>query len=48
MAQKIAVVTGGMGGIGEAICMRLAQAGHRVVTTYSPGNTRAEQWMKDM
>ena len=48
MAQKTAVVTGGMGGIGEAICMRLAQAGHRVVTTYSPGNTRAEQWMKDM
>jgi acetoacetyl-CoA reductase len=48
MAQKIAVVTGGMGGIGEAICMRLAQAGHRVVATYSPGNTRAEQWVKDM
>ena len=48
MAQKIAVVTGGMGGIGEAICMRLAQAGHKVVATYSPGNTRAEQWVKDM
>jgi acetoacetyl-CoA reductase len=48
MAQKIAVVTGGMGGIGEAICMRLAQAGHRVVATYSPGNTKAEQWVKDM
>ena len=48
MAQKVAVVTGGMGGIGEAICMRLAQAGHRVVATYSPGNTRAEQWVKDM
>jgi len=48
MAQKVAVVTGGMGGIGEAICMRLAQAGHRVVATYSPGNTKAEQWAKDM
>ncbi len=48
MAQRVAVVTGGMGGIGEAICMRLAQVGHRVVATYSPGNTRAEQWMKDM
>jgi acetoacetyl-CoA reductase len=48
MAQKIAVVTGGMGGIGEAICMRLAQAGHRVVTTYSPGNTKAEQWLQNM
>ncbi len=48
MAQKVAVVTGGMGGIGEAICMRLAQVGNRVVATYSPGNTRAEQWVKDM
>jgi acetoacetyl-CoA reductase len=37
-----------MGGIGEAICMRLANAGHRVVTTYSPGNIRADQWVKDM
>jgi len=48
MAQRVAVVTGGMGGIGEAICMRLVQAGHRVVSTYSPGNTRAEQWVNDM
>jgi len=37
-----------MGGIGEAICMRLAKSGHRVVATYSPGNTKAEQWVKDM
>jgi len=48
VAQKIAVVTGGMGGIGEAICMRLAQAGHKIVATYSPGNAKAEQWVKDM
>jgi len=48
MAQKIAVVTGGMGGIGEAICMRLAQVGHKVVATYSPGNTKSDQWVKDM
>jgi acetoacetyl-CoA reductase len=48
MAQRVAVVTGGMGGIGEAICMRLAQAGHRVVATYSPGNTKAGEWLKDM
>ncbi|MGH8662301.1 MAG: acetoacetyl-CoA reductase [Burkholderiales bacterium] len=48
MAQRVALVTGGMGGIGEAICVRLAQAGHRVATSYSPGNTRADQWVKDM
>ncbi|HSQ02937.1 MAG TPA: acetoacetyl-CoA reductase, partial [Burkholderiales bacterium] len=48
MAQRIAVVTGGMGGIGEAICVRLANAGLRVVATYSPGNTRAPQWLAEM
>jgi acetoacetyl-CoA reductase len=48
MAQRVAVVTGGMGGIGEAICMRLARDGHKVVATYSPGNTKAEQWVRDM
>jgi len=48
MAIRVAVVTGGMGGIGEAICMRLAKAGHKVVATYSPGNTKAEQWVKDL
>ncbi len=48
MAQRVAVVTGGMGGIGEAICMRLAKAGHKVVATYSPGNTRSGEWLKQM
>ena len=48
MAQKVAVVTGGMGGIGEAICIHLAGAGHRVVATYSPGNTRSAEWLKEM
>ena len=48
MAQRVAVITGGMGGIGEAICMQLAKAGHKVVATYSPGNTRAGQWVNDM
>jgi acetoacetyl-CoA reductase len=48
MAQRVAVVTGGMGGIGEAICVRLAKAGHQVVTSCSPGNTKADAWLKEM
>jgi acetoacetyl-CoA reductase len=48
MAQRIAVVTGGMGGIGEAICMRLAQAGFNVVATYSPGNRKSGEWLAGM
>jgi len=48
MTQRVAVVTGGMGGIGEAICERLGKAGHKVVTTYSPGNKKADAWLKEM
>ncbi|MBX9811876.1 MAG: beta-ketoacyl-ACP reductase [Burkholderiales bacterium] len=48
MTQRVAVVTGGMGGLGEAICAKLSKMGYRVVTTYSSGNTRVEQWLKDM
>lgn len=47
MTQKIALVTGGMGGIGTAICKRLAQAGHRVVTTYSTPGKHAD-WQGKM
>lgn len=32
--QKVALVTGGTGGIGTAICRRLGQLGFRVVTNY--------------
>jgi acetoacetyl-CoA reductase len=45
---RIALVTGGMGGLGEAICVKLAALGYTVVTTYSPANTRAEQWLRQM
>ena len=37
-----------MGGLGEAICIKLAALGYKVVTTYSPGNTKASDWLKDM
>lgn len=46
--KRIALVTGGMGGLGEAICVKLAKLGDTVVTTYSPGNTRVETWLATM
>ena len=48
VSQRIAVVTGGMGGLGEAICMKLGRMGIKVVVTYSPSNKTAAQWLKDM
>jgi acetoacetyl-CoA reductase len=45
---RVALVTGGMGGLGEAICIKLAGMGYRVVTTYSPGNTKALDWLETM
>jgi acetoacetyl-CoA reductase len=48
MAQRVAVVTGGMGGLGEYICMRLADQGCRVVATHSPGNKKVAEWTAEM
>lgn len=45
--QRVALVTGGMGGLGEAICKKLYTAGHRVVTTYSPRNDHASTWLEE-
>ncbi len=38
--QKIAVVTGGMGGLGESISTKMADAGYKVLVTYSPSNSK--------
>jgi len=48
MAQRIAVVTGGMGGLGEAICVKLSKMGYTVIATYSPGNTKSAEWIASM
>jgi acetoacetyl-CoA reductase len=45
---RVALVTGGMGGLGEAICIKLAALGYKVVTTYSPNNSKAENWLATM
>ena len=46
--SRVALITGGMGGLGEAICIKMAALGYKVVTTHSPGNTKVEEWLKNM
>ncbi|MHB8478299.1 MAG: acetoacetyl-CoA reductase [Steroidobacteraceae bacterium] len=47
-SSRIAYVTGGMGGIGTAICERLCSEGYRVVAGCGPTSTRKERWLSDM
>lgn len=46
MSQKLAFVTGGMGGIGTAICQRLARAGFKVVAGCGPSRDYQE-WLAE-
>lgn len=43
--KKIALVTGGMGGLGTAMCKALADSGYTVVTTYSGNEEKREKWL---
>jgi acetoacetyl-CoA reductase len=42
---RVVLVTGGMGGLGETISTKMADAGYRVVVTYSPGNKTYTDWL---
>lgn len=46
--QRIAFVTGGMGGIGTAICQRLAANGAKVVAGCLPGYEKKDEWVRSM
>mgnify|MGYP000049544928 CR=1 FL=1 len=48
MTKRLAVVTGGMGGLGEAISIRLQHAGCTVAVTHSPGNGGVASWLGRM
>ena len=46
--QRLALVTGGMGGLGETISTQMSDAGYKVVVTYSPSNTKFKSWLDEM
>ncbi len=46
--SRVALITGGMGGLGEAICIKMAALGYQVVTTHSPGNKTWKEWLDAM
>lgn len=46
--QKVAYVTGGMGGIGTAISKRLCEDGFRVIAGCGPNSPRKEKWLGEM
>jgi len=46
MTQRIALVTGGTGGIGSAICLALADQGMKVVAGYS-NEEKAKAWQQE-
>ena len=48
MTKRVALITGGMGGLGETISTKMVDAGYRVVVTYSPSNKTSSQWLADM
>ena len=45
---RVALITGGMGGLGETIAAKMVDAGYRVVVTYSPSNTKHAEWVAAM
>jgi acetoacetyl-CoA reductase len=45
MSQKVALVTGAMGGLGTAISQALAKEGVKVVTNCLPGFPQKDEWL---
>jgi acetoacetyl-CoA reductase len=48
LKQRIAFVSGGMGGIGTAVCRRLARSGVKVVAGCLPGYEEKDDWIARM
>ena len=47
MTTRVALVTGGTGGIGTAICKKLADQGHKVATNYR-SEEKSRAWQAEM
>ena len=47
MTQRVAYVTGGMGGIGTSICQKLAKDGFKVVAGCGPNSPRKDRWLAE-
>ena len=47
MTQRVAFVTGAMGGLGTAICHAFAKDGYQVVAAYHPQFDNKEEWLKE-
>ena len=45
MTKRVALVTGGMGGLGTALCRRLHLDGFTVAATFSPSNHHHREWL---
>jgi acetoacetyl-CoA reductase len=46
--KRVVLVTGGMGGLGEAISTKMVDAGYKLAVTYSPGNKTHCEWVAQM
>src|ERR1700757_1883488 len=48
MTQRTALITGGMGGLGETISTKMHDVGYRVLVTFAPANKNSAKWLVDM
>ena len=46
--MKYALVTGGSRGIGQAVCLKLAEMGYHILINYQSNNTEAEATLQQI